>query len=241
MSLSTSFQLELDFHSEPICWTYAVIRKARRRSILISVSKKNQIRITAPLGVSDQYLKTLIQKKADWIRKQIARNRESIGQWPERTFRAGETYYYLGDPYQLELIESTAVSAQLEGCSLKVPGFFEAQKIKQTMLAWYQEKADQVVRERVLVYQDLTRKPCLVKIKDQHTKWGSCTRTGRIYINWKLIMAPLPVIDYVVVHELCHLIHLNHSRNFWELVKSILPDYEDARAWLKENDGLLNW
>jgi predicted metal-dependent hydrolase len=99
---------------------------------------------------------------------------------------------------------------------------------------WYRNQARGKINERIAYYQDkIGRAPGRVFIKDQKRRWGSCSARGNLNFNWRMVMAPEKVLDYVVVHELCHLIELNHSKAFWDALASILPDYKEQEEWLK--------
>ena len=114
------------------------------------------------------------------------------------------------------------------------------QAIKEALVKWYRQRFADIVKERLDEYSvQLKAAPCKVVIKDQKTRWGSCSKKGNINLNWRLIMTPIEIIDYVVVHELCHLKIMNHSKDFWNLVESILPDYYERRKWLKVNENRL--
>lgn len=118
-------------------------------------------------------------------------------------------------------------------------GLFEEnrrQAIKEVLIKWYRHRFVELVKERIDKYSlKLKVIPCKVVIKNQKTRWGSCSNKGNINLNWRLIMAPLHIIDYVVVHEMCHLKVMNHSKDFWNLVESILPNYRECREWFKVN------
>jgi len=109
-------------------------------------------------------------------------------------------------------------------------------EIEQALGSWLRNKAEQVIDERLVYYRDIVgvsyHRFC---IKAQKTRWGSCSSKGNLNFNWRLVMAPLWVLDYVVVHELSHLKHMNHSKEFWDTVAMHIPEYKKAVAWLKEN------
>jgi len=108
--------------------------------------------------------------------------------------------------------------------------------IRKAMEEWYRSKALQRIKKRIQFYQPKIRvKPNKVTVKEQKKRWGSCSSRDNLNFNWRIIMAPLNVLDYIVVHEMCHLVYLNHSQDYWDLVQSILPDYEKRREWLKKN------
>ncbi len=105
---------------------------------------------------------------------------------------------------------------------------------------WYKERAYEKIKERVEFYaQKRGLKYNRVNITSAEKRWGSCSAKGNLNFSWRLIMAPLPVVDYVVVHELVHLIEKNHSKEFWKKVKLFMPDYEKYKDWLKEKGHLL--
>jgi hypothetical protein len=112
--------------------------------------------------------------------------------------------------------------------------------VKNTLIAWYREKADRKIRERVTPYAvKLGVCPASITIKDQKTQWGSCARSGALRFNWKIIMAPTSVLDYIIVHELCHLIHNHHQAQFWQKVQSVIPDCKASKDWLREHSILI--
>jgi len=115
------------------------------------------------------------------------------------------------------------------------------QHIVRELTAWYQEQALRHLREKTARHAErLGVHPSSVGIKSYRSRWGSCHRDGRVYFNWRIIMAPHSVVDYVVVHELCHLVHHNHSPAYWKLVTHTCPDYRDAKTWLKVNGQTLD-
>ncbi len=108
--------------------------------------------------------------------------------------------------------------------------------IKKALEDWFKEKAKEKISERVAYYQSyFDEKPKGIKIKEQQKRWGSCTTKKELLFNWKCIMAPSPVLDYIVVHEMAHMVHMNHSQEFWHLVKKVLPDYVQRKEWLRNN------
>lgn len=108
--------------------------------------------------------------------------------------------------------------------------------IKDVLIKWYFSKSARIVKQRVNRYSELLAViPREIKIKDQKKRWGSCSSNGILRFNWRIAMAPISIIDYIVVHELCHLKVKNHSSDFWRLVSLALPDYQRRRDWLKNN------
>ena len=126
------------------------------------------------------------------------------------------------------------------GTLLVVAPFAEKTVIKDAVEKWYRERAREVITDKVTYFQQFIEKPVgEIRIKEQKSRWGSCSSQGNLNFNWKIVMAPDEIIDYLVVHELCHRLHMNHSKEFWDSVGKIIPDYKQREKWLKENGNLL--
>ncbi|MGI5912195.1 MAG: M48 family metallopeptidase [Syntrophomonadaceae bacterium] len=118
----------------------------------------------------------------------------------------------------------------------------DKEKMKQTLELWYRQKAREKILERISLYESIiVRVPGRIVIKSQKCRWGSCSSRGNLNFNWRLVMAPVEVIDYIVVHEMCHLIELNHSYRFWSLVAQVMPNYKQNKQWLEKNGAKLGW
>jgi len=118
----------------------------------------------------------------------------------------------------------------------------EESLLRSALVRWYSAQAEALIRQRIEIYRPAVASspPLIVRVRQQKCCWGSCTAKNALHFNWRLILSPLPIIDYVVVHELCHLKIKNHSRQFWSLVGSIIPDYKERRAWLRQNGRQLD-
>ena len=114
-------------------------------------------------------------------------------------------------------------------------------EIKRVLIEWYKEKALSIISNRIEKYLDLINyTPQEIKIRDQKVRWGSCTTDGKLIFNWRIIMAPISAIDYIIVHELCHMKDSTHSAKFWDLVESLFPNYKKWKEWLRINRRLLD-
>jgi hypothetical protein len=150
----------------------------------------------------------------------------------------GEGFLYLGKYYKLIIIDKQETALQFEN------GFYFSKEhlsnAKQVFMRWYKEKAYEKISERVEWYaQKRGFKYNRIIITNAQKRWGSCSYKRNLNFTWRLIMAPLPVIDYVVVHELVHLEERNHTKSFWNKVKMLMPAYKKHKDWLKENGYLL--
>jgi predicted metal-dependent hydrolase len=162
----------------------------------------------------------------------------------DKSFITGESLYYLGKAYGIVSldVENKGVYAGFNGENFlvyineSIKNCERKDTVRTALVKWYRERARYVFEERTSFYSRMLKLyPGTIRIKEQKTMWGSCSGRGNINYNWRLIMAPIDILDYVVVHELCHLKHKNHSKEFWNLVESIFPDYSQNRKWLREN------
>jgi len=225
---------------------YEVIRRPRRRTASISVKCNNAVVVVVPSNLPRKNIEMIVHSKARWIRRKLHFNSEVREKHRPKEYVSGEAFAYLGRNYRLKVIEGEARPAALQQGRIQVyvphgtSGGFREQHIIKQLTAWYQERAMKRLQEKTARYAgQLGVTPSKVSIKAYISRWGSCHRDGRIYFNWRIIMAPHSVVDYVVVHELCHLIHHNHSRDYWRLVESVMPDFREAKAWLKVNGETL--
>ena len=186
----------------------------------------------------------MVRKKADWIQRKANEIKAKNSKLICRQFVSGEKILYLGEEYTLEIAEKHPGKPEVlvyedtvtVYISQGLPDEDRKQVVKEALIKWYRKHFSEIVNERVEKYSlQLKAVPCRVVIKDQKTMWGSCSKKGNINLNWKLVMAPVKIIDYVVVHELCHLKFMNHSKEFWNLVASVLPNCHESRKWLKAN------
>ncbi|MHB8034587.1 zinc-dependent protease [Clostridium botulinum] len=212
-----------------------ILKTKKRKTISIKIGKEFIIEVTAPLGTNEYTIEQILKKEEKWIIKKIKKLKEV------ENFNG---YYYLGELYYLKIKEVRSLYFKLELDSNKFmvyinSGILKEKReviIKDNLEKFYKEKAVKVLKERTDYYSNILKvAPKNIVIKNQKTLWGSCSSKGNINYNYKIVMAPLKILDYIVVHELCHLVHMNHSKDFWQLVESIIPDFKERRNWLKEN------
>ena len=216
-----------------------------RKSILISVEAPDKVSVTAPEGLSEHEIISRVKSKAKWIIQKLYEVKDIKTVTISKEFVNGESFMYLGRNYSLQLhVDSTLkkpVVKLYQGKFIVNTPTRDEEVIKKAMEAWYRSKAQEQIKERLKYYQSrVGTKPAKVTIKEQKKRWGSCSSKGNLNFNWRAVMAPSPVLDYIIVHELCHLMHLNHSKEFWNRLSSVLPDYEDRKNWLKKNGVRLN-
>lgn len=211
------------------------VKTKRRKTISIKIGKDFVVEVTAPLGTNEFTIDQLLKKEEKWIINKIKKLKE---------LENFDGYYYLGQLYYLEIREVKSLYFKLEVNNNKFiiyinSGILKDKReaiIKDNLEKFYKEQAIEVLKKRTDHYADILGvAPKNIVIKNQKTLWGSCSSKGNINYNYKIVMAPLEILDYIVVHELCHLVHMNHSKDFWDLVESIIPDWKKRRNWLKEN------
>ena len=214
------------------------IIRSKRKTIALQITEDAKLIIRAPFGVSEEVIKRVVVKHADWIRKKKEEILLRDPKFVKKEFVNGEGFLYVGKYYKL-----TIVDEQSEPLVFK-NGFFLSKNYlpiaKQVFVNWYRERAYEKIFERVEWYAKKRGfKYNRINITNAQKRWGSCSAKGNLNFSWRLIMAPLCVIDYVVVHELVHLEEMNHSKSFWNKVKMLMPNYEKYKNWLKKNGHLL--
>ena len=216
------------------------IVRSKRKTIALIVQPNGELLVRAPQRATQRQINAMLEKHAEWIAKKQAEVKARPVVNPPRQLVAGEKFFFLGQQYSLEIVNLTKPALRLNGnfqLSKSVQGEAKAHFEK-----WYKKEARHIFNERVAFYAekhgfDVKQ----VKLSSARTRWGSCSSKGYINLTWRLVMAPLEIIDYVVVHELCHLREANHSSAFWAQVAAIVPDYKSRRKWLKENGHLFHW
>jgi hypothetical protein len=223
-----------------ITFEYTLIRRTGRKTVSISVARDNRVTVIAPKHVPQEWIEGFVAKKSHWVKEKIRYNTEVKEPYQPRQFADGELFAYLGDPLKLQVLNGPRpwVEAVGETLQVHVPAHFEEEDRRERIVAllttWYRIQARFELEARLALYAArLGVQFNEVRIKTLKSRWGSCSSKGVLTFNWKLVMAPLHLVDYVVAHELCHLVHLNHSKAFWNLLESIIPDCKRCREQLK--------
>lgn len=213
-----------------------VIRTARIKTARLQV-EDGVVSIAVPKALELERIEQLIKDKQRWIKEKLALHKQQQPA-PKRELLSGEAFPYLGRNYRLKIITGKLAPVKLVHGRLQVrlPKAMRHEHIIRDMLThWYRSQAELRFKEKVKRYASIVGvEPSDVSVKTFKSRWGSCNVKGEIQFHWKVIMAPHRIVDYVVVHELCHLKHHDHSSAFWKSVERIVPDYAECRAWLKE-------
>ena len=222
-----------------------LVRSTRRKSVSIQVAD-GLIQLRVPQSISKREIEQLLERKRRWIEGKVALQ-SALPRLQPKQYLKGEQFLYLGKEYPLQLTSDFPYRVTLQGDQLllgvKPSTSLEQQPqwIKKQLTAWYREQALQRLQERTAHFARVVGvKPASVVVRTYRSRWGSCSSRGDIRYNWKLIMGPAEVIDYVVVHELCHLLEHNHSPAYWRRVEQFMPDYREQREWLKRSGRILS-
>lgn len=251
-------------------YPYELIR-SRRKSLAIQIKPDGAIVVRAPLWVSPQEIEGFLRQKEDWIiktRARVAADRIDHQMNPDRmpagsaagpnallpvnALTNGSRLNYRGKEYRLEInvnessnVARGRVSVRMDDQKIILTAAMDltAAMVRAVLESWYREQARQILSAKAeqfaavlgVVYHN-------IRIKDQKSRWGSCSTKSNLNFNWRIIMAPDFIADYLVIHELCHLRHMNHSPAFWDLVGSICPGRHEAQKWLRrQENNLMAW
>ena len=182
---------------------------------------------------------TILAENAGWVIEKKTKFERYRNELPERTFEAGELFPYLGEDYEL-VVEPRRKSEVVDGKIRLRQSAVDQSSVERALRNFYRRQAREYLSERLDHYaEEMELEYDSVEIRNQRTRWGSCSTNGTISLNWRLLMAPTDVIDYVIVHELAHLQEPNHTEAFWSIVAQQIPEYETYSDWLEENSTQL--
>ncbi len=214
------------------------LRRTARRTLAITVKPDASVVVTAPRGVRIEAVKARLRKRAMWIRRQQEYFSRFLPKLPPRRYVSGETHRYLGRQYRLKVVEGPGEAARLQGKFIEVETARkgDTDQVRRLVEAWF------VVHARLRFARSLAE--CLarfhgrvgtpeLRLRRMPKRWGSWTPRGVVYLNPVLVLAPASCVDYVVTHELCHLTHAGHGREFYELLRRVMPDWEERKDRLE--------
>lgn len=212
----------------------------KRKTLGIYIDIYGNVELRVPIHTTHQRILQLIEDKWLWIIKKVKESKERTSGYKEKVYTHGEAFLYLGQSYPIHIHCEVQIAKEYVDFKNGILHVYvndnQDSYIKQALKRFYYQQCKAIVERQIRHYQQHFKiKPRQIKISDNKSQWGSCNSNRQLTFNWKLAMAPLEVMDYVVVHEMCHLIHLNHDRSFWRLVGRILPDYEERQNWLKQS------
>ena len=228
------------------------VKRSKRKTACLRILQDGTIEVRGPKQMTDAFVQSFVESKRDWI----MRKREEVLRRAKKTithtYTSGDVFYYLGEAYVLSIVASGRKHVKLEQEEDKQKRLFvyttsfEPAKVKKQLVEWYTKQASVYMERRVQYFYEkyadaLDLRPISgIVMENRKGRWGSCSSDRELTFNWRLMMAPQAIIDYVIVHELCHLKYMNHSPKYWETVASVMGDYKERKAWLRENGVTLN-
>jgi predicted metal-dependent hydrolase len=218
------------------------LRRSNRRTLAITVQPNLGVLVTAPEQAALDTVLAKVRKRAGWIRRQQRFFSEFLPQMPPRQYVSGETHRYLGRQYRLKVVEAGESSVKLAGRFIWVhtPKKHDKARVRKLVEAWYlahaKERFTRSVAESAARLGARLTSPPRMLLRRMPKRWGSWTRRGVIYLNAELVKSPGSCVDYVVTHELCHLVHGHHGPAFYALLSRALPDWEQRTRRL-EREG----
>ncbi len=219
---------------------YTVQRSDKRRKLTISVERDRSVVVHAPSDATDEAIRRIVDSKRHWILEKLRHPQKyrELPHPPGKELVNGESAAYLGRQYRIEV-----VAEGLDAVEFNQRFLVPASKVSQRRTAlreWYVARANEKILPRVPRFaKSLGVEFKRARIVDNRYRWGSCTVKDNVNLNWRLIKAPIFVIDYVIVHELAHLIEANHTVRFWNVVRAQAPKVDQARTWLREHGQVL--
>lgn len=219
---------------------YIIVRSPKRRKLVITVERDRSVVVHAPESTPEKKIHQVVKAKRQWIYEKMHHPQKyrDLPHPPGKEVVNGESALYLGRHYRIEVVKTGLSEIRFNQC-FYIPAA-HAGKRQEVLREWYIGQAKVKIISRVKHHaRKLGVIYSKVKIVNNLYRWGSCTVNNNVNFNWRLIKAPMFVIDYAIVHELAHLIEANHTPRFWNIIRAQAPTMEKAKTWLKENGQLL--
>jgi len=203
----------------------------QRKTMGIRVHTDGSVIVLAPIETLESDILEKLKRKAPWILKQIKYFETFKLKTPERQYVSGETHLYLGKQYRLKILESEVKNVKAIRGTLEVSSPIKSSnEVKKLLTTWYKHRAEiifqKVLTEVLPLFNKYNIPKPILQLRKMEKRWGSCTRSGKIILNPDLIKAPKASIEYVLIHELAHLVHFNHTKSFYNLQEQLMPDWK---------------
>lgn len=214
------------------------IEWSKRKTLSLSVMKDGNVVVKAPIGMRNETINHFVEEKQAWIRDKLFLINKTKVKFDDVVHY--QRFLLYGNKYSLILDNVKKIETN-DKFQIIMPQKIEREKILKTLKNWYKKIAKQILEDRLkFVESRIKLKSSLMRISDSKGRWGSCNSKGVITFNFRVIMLPPAIIDYVIIHELCHLVEMNHSKNFWKLVETFLPKAPELKMAIKEYGFLLS-
>jgi predicted metal-dependent hydrolase len=207
----------------------------RRKTVSIFIERDGSVKVLAPISATKQKIEDAVKTKQYQIFTKLAKWHELNQGKVIRDFVNGQSFLYFGRNYRLSIVENQDVPLKVSGGLFKLDKT-QVEKAEQIFKAFYKIKAEQKINERFkLIEEKFNRKPTSIKVLELRNRWASWTPKNGLNFHWKCAMAPIPVLDYIITHEMVHLKHPNHSPQFWNELDKKMPNFREHENWLKAN------
>lgn len=229
------FSPEVAPQDEPSAVPVYTIIRSKRRTLALHIDNDAHVIVRAPLKASERHIEAFVVEHSSWIEKKQQQALSAKARYEPIRIEEGALLPYLGKKYSMAFVD--VASIKISGNALLLP----VGTNEEALVRWLKRQAKALLFERVQRYSTLMGTPyASIKLSGARKRWGSCSATNNLNFAWRLIMCTPEAIDYVVVHELCHVEHKDHSKRFWAKVKLVLPNYKQRRQWLKDNRSILD-
>ncbi len=225
-----------------------LIKRTKRSSLGITIERDGMVTINTPLRADPKAIESFVSSKTIWIRQKLAYKSQTNRERVRRDFVSGQGFLYLGRSYRLRLINNGRVVNQ-KGVSTSLllhNGYFELleqekERARKHFIKWYKKQTEEQLRIRIPRYANRIG----VEVKDFRVldlgnRWASCGKKGTLNFSWRTVMSPIQVFDYILVHEMAHMLERGHTKNFWRTVSRVIYDYEEHKIWLQEHGAELD-
>lgn len=242
--------------SNLMSFTYQVIKSEKRKTVALQI-KNGQVIVRAPYAISDDHLNDIINKKSPWIQAKLELYKQRPATIEPSCFSEGDKVWFLGRPYLLHinftkdkglnseervLLACNTLTVHVSHRYQQHSKSQQKKAVKNQLESFFKEQSEYYLSEHLPTFIDQTNLiPSRYQVRRYKARWGSCNNKKELSFNYLLMMVPSFVFDYVIIHELCHIQHLNHSANFWALVSRYCPHYQEAKTWLKQHQRSLHW
>jgi predicted metal-dependent hydrolase len=212
--------------------------RSRRKTVALVVERDGSLTVRAPLRLAEAHIHAFVESHADWISKNRARLLSALPASPKK-YLEGDTFLYLGTAFPLAIVPPQRPALVFDGAIFRLSKS-ALPKAEEAFIRWYKQQAIALFGERVFFFVGRNGfHHEKIRISSARTRWGSCSSRNTLSFTYRLLKAPLEVVDYVVLHELVHTQIKNHSKAFWKRLGELMPDYKRHQAWLKKNGKFL--
>lgn len=218
----------------------SIRRSEKRRTLGLTVERDGRVTASVPSAAKDLEVLRLLQSRELWIHQALAKRGSHFPDRSTKSYVSGEGFHYLGRSYRLFIVKASSGSDATPPLRFHQSRFFLCQdareKARQHFIKWYSDVGQRWLSAHL---PELARRVGVkaegIRVKDLGFRWASCSKTGWLNFHWKVLLLPPPIITYLILHELCHLVEHNHGPKFWRRLRSVVHDYEKAERWLHEN------